>query len=115
MRAPFWWFWLYHVFVVGAGVYVVVVQGFRPQWTDLRFAIAMGVLYVIAMFIINAVFDLNYGYLGRATPGRPTLIDVLGPWPFRVVSMVLLGAIGMTLLWLPWRIVSWRSRVALPR
>ena len=107
----FWWFWLYHVFVVGAGVYVVVVQGFRPQWTDLRFAIAMGVLYVIAMFTINAIFDLNYGYLGRATPGRPTLIDVLGPWPFRVVSMALLGAFGMTMLWLPW--AASRSRFRL--
>ena len=104
----FYWFWLYHLFIVGAGVYVVVVQGFRPQLSDLLFAIAMGLLYVIAMFTINAIFDLNYGYVGRATPGRPTLIDVLGPWPFRVVSMVLLGAIGMTVLWLPWAIARWR-------
>ncbi len=108
----FYWFWLYHVFVVGAGVYVVVVQGFRPQWSDLRFAILMGVLYVAAMFTINAIFDLNYGYVGRATPTRPTLIDVLGPWPLRVVFMVLLGAGGMTLLWLPWVIAGWRPRRA---
>jgi hypothetical integral membrane protein (TIGR02206 family) len=105
-----WWFWLYHVFVVGAGVYVVAVQGFRPGLRDLRFAIVMGVLYVAAMFTINVIFDVNYGYVGRATPTRPTLIDVLGPWPLRVVSMMVLGALGMTVLWLPWRIAALRTR-----
>jgi hypothetical integral membrane protein (TIGR02206 family) len=101
----FWAFWLYHVFVVGAGVYVVVAQGFRPEWKDLRFAVLAGVLYAAVVFAIDAIFDLNYGYLGRATPTRPTLLDVLGPWPLRSVFMVLLGAAAMTALWLPWLLV----------
>lgn len=100
----FWWFWLYHLFVVGAGVYVVAVQGFRPQWRDLRFALLAGILYAAAIFTIDAVFGLNYGYLGRATPTRPTLLDVLGPWPWRVLVMVLLASVAMTLLWLPWAV-----------
>lgn len=98
----FWWFWLYHLFVVGAGVYVVAVQGFRPQWRDLRFALLIGILYAAVIFTIDAIFGLNYGYLGRATPTRPTLIDVLGPWPGRVLVMVLLASAAMALLWLPW-------------
>lgn len=98
----FWWFWLYHLLVVGAGVYVVAVQGFRPQWPDLRFALAAGLVYVIVIFTIDAIFDLNYGYLGRATPSRPTILDLLGPWPIRCVVMVLLGSAAMTALWLPW-------------
>jgi len=102
----FWWFWLYHLFVVGAGVYVVAVHGFRPNWKDLRFAIAMGVVYVAAMFTIDAMFGLNYGYVGNFTPSRPTLLDVLGPWPLRVVFMALLGAGAMTVLWLPWRLAA---------
>ena len=106
----FWWFWLYHLFVVGAGVYVVAVHGFRPTWKDLRFAIAMGVLYVAAMFTIDAIFGVNYGYVGNVTPSRPTLLDVLGPWPLRVVFMALLGAGAMTLLWLPWRLAATRLR-----
>lgn len=101
----FWWFWLYHLFVVGAGVYVVAVQGFRPRWGDLRFALLIGILYAAAIFTIDAVFGLNYGYLGRATPTRPTLIDVLGPWPWRVLVMVVLASLAMTLLLLPWLFV----------
>ena len=99
----FWAFWLYHLFVVGAGVYVVTVQRFRPEWRDLRFAVLMGLVYSVVIFAIDAIFDLNYGYLGRGTPSRPTLLDVLGPWPLRSVFMVMLGIVAMTLLWLPWR------------
>ena len=98
----FWAFWLYHLFVVGAGVYVVAVQRFRPQWRDLQFAVLMGLLYSVAIFTIDAIFDLNYGYLGRGTPSRPTLLDVLGPWPLRSLFMVLLGTVAMTLLLVPW-------------
>ena len=107
----FWAFWLYHLFVVGAGVYVVVVHGFRPQWRDLRFALMIGLLYVAIVFTIDAVFGLNYGYLGRGMPSRPTLLDVLGPWPLRVVFMVLLASAAMTLLWLPWLFVGRRRTV----
>jgi hypothetical integral membrane protein (TIGR02206 family) len=107
----FWAFWLYHLFVVGAGIYAVAVQGFRPQWRDLRFALLFGLAYVAMVFTIDAVFDLNYGYLGRPMPSRPSLLDFLGPWPLRVVFMVLLAAIAMTLLWLPWLFVK-RLRAA---
>jgi len=50
----------------------------------------------------QAAFDLNYGYFGRETPARPTLVDALGPWPLRVLLMVVLGAVAMTLFQLPW-------------
>ena len=106
----FWAFWLYHVFVVGSGVYVVVVQGFRPQWKDLRVALLVGWMYAAVVFTIDAVFNLNYGYLGRATPSRPTLLDLLGPWPARVVFMVILASAGMTLLLVPWLLVRRRER-----
>jgi hypothetical integral membrane protein (TIGR02206 family) len=104
----FWAFWLYHLFVIGAGVYGVAVRGFRPQWTDLRLAIVAGIAYVAVMFTINVTFGLNYGYLGRSDPGQPTILDLLGPWPLRVVYMMALGAFAMTLLWLPWEV---RKRV----
>ena len=107
----FWWFWLYHLLVVGAGVYVVAVQGFRPEWPDLRFALVAGLVYAVVIFAIDALFGLNYGYLGRATPSRPTILDVLGPWPIRCVFMVLLGSAAMTVLWLPWLLVR-RSEAA---
>lgn len=98
----FWAFWIYHLLVVGGGVYVVVVQGFRPTWYDLRFAILAGIVFVAVVFTIDAVFSLNYAYLGRGMPSQPSLLNLLGPWPLRVVFMVLLGSAAMTVLLLPW-------------
>jgi hypothetical integral membrane protein (TIGR02206 family) len=98
----FWAFWTYHFLVVGAGIYAVSVRNFRPEWRDLRLAIALGLAYAVTVFIIDAALGLNYGYLGRSTPGQPTLIDVLGPWPLRTLYMVLLGMTAMFLFWLPW-------------
>lgn len=104
----FWAFWLYHLFVVGAGVYAVVVQRFRPEWRDLRFAILFGLAFAAVVFTIDVIFDLNYAYLGRSNPSRPTLLDYLGPWPLRTVFMVLLACAAMTILWLPW--LAFRTR-----
>jgi hypothetical integral membrane protein (TIGR02206 family) len=104
----FWAFWLYHAFVVGAGVYAVTVRGFRPRVPDWLLATLLAVAYAIVMFIVDAAFGLNYGYLGRATPSQPSLIDHLGPWPTRAVFMTGLGAAAMTLLWVPWAIVERR-------
>lgn len=108
----FWAFWLYHTFVVGAGVYVVVVRDFRPTRHDLAFAVGVGLVYAAVVFAIDARFDLNYGYLGRATPSQPTLIDHVGAWPGRVVVMVMLAAATMTALWLPWGMAARRRGVA---
>ncbi len=110
----FWAFWLYHTFVIGSGVYVVAVRRFRPQWRDLRLAIGLGAAYAAAIFAIDAAFGLNYGYFGRDTPGQPSLIDLLGPWPWRALLMVALAAVAMTVLWLPWWFSSRRSPPTAP-
>jgi len=102
----FWAFWLYHAFVIGAGVYVVTVRGFRPGWRDLRFAVGCGVAYAVAAFTIDAAFGVNYGYFGRHLPATPTLLDYLGPWPLRAVFMVLIAAAAMWLCWVPWRLAE---------
>jgi hypothetical integral membrane protein (TIGR02206 family) len=99
----FWAFWIYHLFVVGSGIYAVTVRRFRPEWRDLRLAIGAGLIYAVPVFLIDAALDLNYGYLGRSNPGQPTVIDFLGPWPIRVLYMVLLATIAMLLFWLPFR------------
>ena len=99
-------FWLYHAFVVGAGVYVVAVHGFRPNLKDLLTSQALGMLWVLGVFTLDVRTGWNYGYLGRSTPSIPSLIDHLGPWPGRVVIMVALGLVAMTLLWLPWLVIG---------
>jgi hypothetical protein len=37
-------------------------------------------------------------------PGQPTIVDALGPWPWRVPVIVALAVGAMTLLMGPWEV-----------
>lgn len=90
--ATFWCFWGLHLLIVGVGVYAVAALNYRPTWRDFWWAILAMMLYTAVMMPANAYWGLNYGYIGPSKPDRPTLIDVLGPWPLRVLWMALMAA-----------------------
>jgi hypothetical integral membrane protein (TIGR02206 family) len=106
----FWLFWLHHALIVGTAAYLVVVRRFRPTIGDLRTAVIGGLGYVAVVFPLDFVLNANYGYLGRRTPDQPTLLDYLGPWPWRVLVMITLGSIVLVALYLPWALARGRSR-----
>lgn len=103
----FWLFWISHAGTIGIALYVVAVRGYRPTWRDYRFAVAAGLVYLVVVFTVDVLFDFNYGYVGNARPGRPSVIDFLGPWPGRVGLVAILVAMAMAVLMLPWH---WRAR-----
>ena len=98
----FWMFWLGHIVILAAVIYDVAVRGFRPTWRDYRIALLALICYVVVVLPIDILLDANYGYLGRATPQQPTLMDLLGPWPFRLLPMTALAAIALAIPMLPW-------------
>jgi hypothetical integral membrane protein (TIGR02206 family) len=98
----FWLFWFHHGVIVGTALYQVIVYHYHPTWRDYRQAVAVGLAYLAIIFPLNILLQLNYGYLGQATPSQPSLIDFLGPWPWRVAIMTGLAVAVMALLLLPW-------------
>jgi hypothetical integral membrane protein (TIGR02206 family) len=100
-RVGFWTFWLAHFSIVGGALYDVA-RGYRPTWRDYRFALAASLAYVALILPLDLLLGVNYGYLGPATPDRPTIVDALGPWPWRVGFMFALAAAVMALLMVPW-------------
>jgi hypothetical integral membrane protein (TIGR02206 family) len=98
----FWVFWAGHATIVGTALYDVTGRGFRPTWVDWRTAVWFGIVYAAVIFPFDAIFHLNYGYIGRTYLGQMTPFDLLGPWPWRVPAMVLLAIAVMMMLLLPW-------------
>ena len=49
----------------------------------------------------NSAFDTNYGYL-NAKPSAATAIDLLGPWPWYLLSELAVVAVLWALITLPW-------------
>jgi len=109
-QVGFWMFWLAHFSVVGGALYDVIARGYRPTWHDYRRAVGIGLVYIALLFGLNMCLGVNYGYVGQAEPGQPTIVDVLGPWPWRVPVIVALAVAAMTLLMLPWEVARHRRR-----
>ena len=98
----FWLFWLHHALIVGTALYLVLARGFRPTTRDFLVALRAGLAYAAIIFVVDTAFDVNYGYLGRALPSQPTLLDWLGPWPWRALAVSALASAAMWVLLIPW-------------
>ena len=102
----FWYFWLSHGMIVGVAAYAIAVHGFRPTWGDWRFACIAAAAYVAVALPIDLALGANYGFLGPTAPDRPTIVDVLGPWPQRLAVIFAIVAGAMAVLMLPWLAAS---------
>lgn len=96
----FWIYWLNHLQIVGVAVYDIVVLGYRPNLKDLRFGILTGIGFAVLVFILNIILGTNYAYLGSTHHESASIIDKLGPYPYRALWMVLGSALVMTAVYL---------------
>ena len=112
-HAGFWWFWANHFIICGVAVYDLAARGFRPAWRDYVTAVLAGFVYIGVVLPLDVLFDVNYGYVGPGMPGQPSLIDHLGPWPWRVLVMIAMGLVVFALMVLPWEVAR-RRRARVP-
>lgn len=97
----FWFFWISHTQIVGAGVYDVIVRGYRPSTRDLKVAIVASLFWMVSLALFDWATGLNYGYLGKELEGE-TILNVLPPWPWRLFAMAGIVLVLFTLLWGVW-------------
>lgn len=102
----YWLFWWLHVVIVGSAVHDCVVWKYRPTGRDFLTATAVSLCWVGAMMLLNAHLGANYGYLGSSTPDRPTIVDLLGPWPLRVLVLGSIVTALFAVLWAAWPIAD---------
>ncbi len=104
----FWAFWTAHTLIAACAVYDIAVLGFRPNWGDLRRALAASAAYVAVVVPVNALTGGDYGFIGNPAPNIsvPPFVLMLGPWPQRAIILLALGAIGFVIVLLPWMFVG---------
>ena len=95
-------FFLAHGLTVAAVVFLLATRRLSPRpgawWRSLLAVDA----YAASVFALDRVLGANYLYLAHKPP-VPTLLDVLGPWPWYLVSCEFLAAAIFLLLQLPFR------------
>lgn len=96
----FWIYWLNHLQIVGVAVYDVVTLGYRPDFKDLVFAMLTGIGFGVLVFVLNIVLGTNYAYLGSGQHPGESIIDVLGPYPWRAFFLIAGCAVVFVVMYL---------------
>ncbi|NUR07529.1 MAG: TIGR02206 family membrane protein [Nocardioidaceae bacterium] len=107
---PRWFgFWVRHILVVWAAVYLVWGLGIRPTWRLYRTTVVAALVWAVVAYTFNVAAGTNYGYLVDK-PSSASLLDLLGPWPWYVLgAMALLLGGWAVVLTLPWELARARA------
>ncbi len=94
----FWGFWQQHGFLLAVALHDFFARGYRPGWNDFRLACLATCAYLLAILPLNLLLGANYGFVGDSTPETPSIVDVLGPWPQRLVIIIALVFVAFLIL-----------------
>lgn len=94
-------FFTLHVLVVWTAIYLTWGRRMRPTWVHYRFAVVVTLGWMFFTFAFNAITGTNYGYLNRKPP-TASLLDVLGPWPWYLLTEIAIVLIVWALMTWPW-------------
>ncbi len=81
----------------------------RPQAGAVRRVWLVTLALAVPVFVINQLIGANYMYLAGPTP-RPTLINLLGPWPWSLLPLAGLGTVLLLACYAPWAVLDRRAR-----
>ena len=82
----FFHFFYTHLMIIWVPLYFTWAKGYRPSiWSVLKLFIFLNVLMPVIMFI-NKLVGGNYMFL-RHKPRSASLLDVLGPYPWYILSL----------------------------
>jgi hypothetical integral membrane protein (TIGR02206 family) len=95
-------FFITHSGAVVAALMLVVGCGIHPRAGAVKRVFAATVAVAAAAATANLVTGGNYMWL-REKPDEGSLLDLMGPWPWYILSAALLALVLFTLLDLPYR------------
>ena len=92
-----------HGLILTAAVYMTVVEGYRPTWKSLGRVVVGANLYMLFVGLVNWLVGSNYLFIAHK-PETPSLIDMLGPWPWYILGLEALGLLTCLILYTPFAI-----------
>ena len=102
-----------HGAIVTASVYMTFVVGYRPTFKSLIKTFWITNVYTAFIALVNLLVDGNYLFICHK-PDTPSLLDYLGPWPWYILSLEVVGVISFLIYYAPFAIkdlIDKRKRV----
>ncbi len=98
-----------HALIITSALYATIVMRRRPTAWSLARAWLIANLYAALLIPVNRLMGTNYMYV-LEKPRTPSLLDVMGPWPWYLVTGSVVGLLVMCLCYLPFFVLDWRRR-----
>lgn len=103
-HVKFWATMVSHGLIVTAPLYMTLVEGYRPTPASILVVAAGTLLYALLVAGVNWRLGSNFLFIARK-PDTPSLIDMLGPWPWYIGWLFVIALAVMGLLYLPFLFV----------
>lgn len=90
-----------HGGILIAALYLTLVEGMQPRsWHSVIRVAGWTTLYAVLIFFVNQIIGSNYLFLAHKPPAV-TILDYLGPWPWYILVMEMIGIVLVILMYLP--------------
>jgi len=89
-----------HALIMAGPIYLTVVEGFRPYWRSIPRIFVGTNIYMLCVGIVNWLLGSNYMFIAHK-PETASLIDMLGPWPWYILSLEGVGLLVCVIIYLP--------------
>ena len=110
----FYQFFVSHGSIVTATLFITFTKGYRPVFKSIWKVFLITNAYMVFIAFFNWLSDGNYLFICHK-PETASIIDYLGPWPWYVLSLELVGIASFFIYYSPFAIkdfvVKIRSRV----
>jgi len=100
---PYFQYYIAHGGVVAAALILVVGLRQSPRRWAVASVAGLTVVYAALVGFVDAVTGADYMYL-RSKPAGATLLDLLGPWPWYILSAAAIAVVLFAVLDAPFRL-----------
>lgn len=94
-------YWFLHVVALVAPIVLVWGLGYRPTWRGFAAGYVTTLAWAGVAIAVNAFLGTNYGFVSEP-PGVASALDLLGPWPWYLLSVAALLAVVFAAMTWPW-------------
>lgn len=105
----FFQYFLSHGLIIIAALFMTFVERYRPTWRSIGKTMVVTNLYMVVIAMFNALTGANYLFICQK-PESGSLLDILGPWPWYILSLEIVAVISFTIYYLPFALKDVLSR-----
>jgi len=98
-----------HGLLVSVGVYMTVVEGYRPTWKSMARVFIIANIYMVIIYFVNSAIGSNY-MMVNGKPALTSVLDLLPAWPWYLLWLEVIALANFLLLYLPFMIKDWKAK-----